>query len=222
MGNDSADKWLSKLPWVLLGRRTAFQQALGCSPGELVLGTNPTVPGDIVGDPGPPLSNAQIKELLEALRQQAAAPPTQTTHNRAQPVYMPDLSRTTHIKLGKPKPLGKQYEGPFEITERLGTSCIRIRVGSYANGDPRYEVQHWSNCRPAAIEQNTGPATRPSRGRPPLNPAAKEFAPATPIVTPSPEPPQQTEHGETPSNVHQRMRPVRNRKKPDRYGYACT
>ena len=71
------------------------------------------------------------------------------------------------IKRAKPGPLGHAYEGPFKIVERQGKSCIKVRVGSYANGEPKYEVQHWANCRPAVISESTQEAQLALPGRKP-------------------------------------------------------
>ena len=69
MGDQHGENWLSALPWVLLGRRTAFQPDLGTCSAELVLGDTPTIPGDLAG------SNLQvdanIPALLERLRAKA-------------------------------------------------------------------------------------------------------------------------------------------------------
>ena len=103
--------WVDRLPWIMLGRRTAYQPALDCSAADLVLGANPTIPGDLIGEPGPPLTKGQTQELLQALQMNAAKPPTQTTHNRTIPENFPDLSKVTHIylKKGKTTPLGPKF-----------------------------------------------------------------------------------------------------------------
>merc|ERR1712219_102200 len=54
MGDEHGSKWMTALPWVLLGRRTAFQPALDATAAELVLGCNPTVPGDFIQPVGRP------------------------------------------------------------------------------------------------------------------------------------------------------------------------
>ena len=55
MGDQYGEKWMDRLPWVLLGRRTTYQPALKATPAEMVLGSNPTIPGDVIGIPGPPM-----------------------------------------------------------------------------------------------------------------------------------------------------------------------
>ena len=143
------------------------------------MGSNPTIPGDLVGEPGPPLTGKQLKDLLHGLRKNASRPPVETTHNREQAVNYPDLSTTSHVyvKKGKVTPLGPKFEGPFEIVERLGKSCVKLRVGVYSSGEDRFEVQHWSNLKPAAMTENEMPATRAKLGRKPLNPKAKDYVP---------------------------------------------
>ena len=85
----------------------------------------------------------------------------------------------THVfvRRGKTTPLGPCFDGPFEIKQRLGTSCVQIRVGSYANGEPRYETQHWNNVKPAVLSENAVATERIALGRRPLNPEAKSFKP---------------------------------------------
>ena len=185
--SDFGDKWMGRLPWVLLGRRTTYQPALDATPAELVLGANPSIPGDIIKEPGPPLAPGQVKQLLEGLRQNAARPPVQTVHNRKAPVNYPDLSKATHVyvRRGKTTLLGPTFDGPFEIIQRLGTSCVKIRVGSFTDSTPREENQHWSNCKVSV--ENATPQDRTPLGRRPLNPQAVEFQPRTSEATPGKE-----------------------------------
>ena len=65
------------------------------------MGSNPTIPGDIVGEPGPPLKGDQLKQLLDTLRQNAAKDPIPMTHNRNPPINYPDLSNVTHVYIKK-------------------------------------------------------------------------------------------------------------------------
>ena len=183
MPDEYGSAWMSRLPWVMLGRRTAYQPQLDATAAEMVFGSNPMVPGDLIGEPGPPISNDQLKNILETLRQNAARDPIPTAHNRVPPINNPDLSQVTHVfvRRGKTATLGRCFDGPFEIIERVGKSCIRLRVGSFANGEPRYELQHWENCRPAHLAEGSTPAEKPKAGRKPLNHKAPEFLPSRPL-----------------------------------------
>ena len=71
MAKEAGEQWMARLPWVLLGRRTAYQPELDATSAELVYGSNPTVPGDIVGDPGSPLTRQQLQLLLQGVKANA-------------------------------------------------------------------------------------------------------------------------------------------------------
>ena len=139
----------------------------------------------------------------------------------------------THVRGRRAKtgPLGHTYEGPYKIEERVSNSCVKLRVGSYVDGRPRFEIQHWENLKPAVLEDNQAPAERPQPGRKPLNPRAEPFVPQEPKQTRAeqqvPQEPEQDD-GELPSkdksessdnNIAQR--PKRNKRRPMRFGGNC-
>ena len=80
MGNVHGDKWISALPWVLLGKRIQVQPDLDVSAAQLVFGKSLSIPGQLLNHPGAPLSNVQTRHLLEQLYKEAARPaiPTST------------------------------------------------------------------------------------------------------------------------------------------------
>ena len=107
------------------------------------------------------------EDLLEQINMKIARKPAQTNHHRQIPVYWPSsAAKAVHlyIRKGKPSPLGPIYEGPFEILEKLEDACLRVRVGTFANGAPRVVTEHWSNCRPATVKAGTPMATRAKLG----------------------------------------------------------
>ena len=170
VADESGENWMEMLPWVLLGRRTAYQQDLEATSAEFVLGANPLIPGDIVGEPGPPLKNDQLKSLLNSLRAQASKTAVQTSSHQEPPVHEPEnLDKVTHVRLKRHKlgPLQHSYEGPFPILERVGRSCIKVQVGLFADGTPRVETHHWENAKPAVLAEDQQPATKKKLGRKP-------------------------------------------------------
>ena len=204
MADTHGSEWMDHLPWVLLGRRTAYQQDLKTTAAELALGINPTLPAGLIGEPGPPLENEGVNELLRGLRAKNDRKAIQTSAHSTENINLPDLSKVTHVlvKKGKHPPLGAQYDRPFPITDRIGDNCIRIKVGATVSGEPRLELQHWNNCRPAVITSHDQEEERPRPGR-----KKKE-----------------TDNSETETNTVQNQeqekvntRPVRERKKPIRY-----
>ena len=224
MGDQHGESWMKYLPWVMLARRTAVQSDIGASPAELALGMNPHLQADLCGEQGPPTTTPQVKNLLEGLRHKAAQPAHQPSHHGTQPTNHPNLDNVTHVlvRKGKPATLGHYFDGPFEIVERLGDSCLRLRVGSYASGEPRFEIQHWSNCRPAHMSCDTPSASRPKPGRK-LNAKAPDFEPDT--TGPPPGHPFPISTGDTagqknaqPGAHSNSGRPKRERRPPVRYG----
>ena len=149
------------------------------------------------------MSGGQLRDLVDDLRMKAARPPVHmSAHGPTHQPYLPDFVNTTHVhvKRGKPIPLGRQYDGPFPIVERLGRSCVKVKVGVTAGGAPRYEVQHWNNLKPAHMSGPTAEAIRPTVGhKPKLLPTTTD----TTVVLNS---------AGAPSTC---SRPVRNRRQPN-------
>ena len=134
------------------------------------MGANPLIPGDMVGEPGPPLESKQLKSLLDSLRAHASKPAIQTSGHQEPPVHEPqELDRVTHVRLKRHKlgPLQHSYEGPFPILERVGKSCIKVQVGLFADGTPRVETHHWENAKPAVLAEDQQPGTKKKLGRKP-------------------------------------------------------
>ena len=123
------------------------------------------LPGDLLGEEWPPEA---LRDILEGLRFKSAQPPKQMTAHGEKQVYMPDSALQAEyvfVKRGKPGNLGKQFDGPFKVEERVGDTCLKIRVGSTAQGDPRFEVHHWNNMKPAIIQETPDLQERPNPGR---------------------------------------------------------
>ena len=108
-----------------------------------------------------------LQDLLTALKENAGRPAVQTAHHRKEEPYMPDeATNATHVLVRRAKPgvLGHTFDGPFPISDRLGSSCLKIQVGTTAAGDPRFENVHWNNCKVAHLTSPTT-AERPRPGR---------------------------------------------------------
>ena len=205
IGDTHGSRWMEVLPWTLLGRHTTFQPDINAAPSDLVFGGSLRIPGDL-------LTNAEsvpIPELLDKIRRNVAKAPVTPVHHQTTPVRLPaNLDSTTHVYVldGKPSPLGPTYQGPFEIVEHLGDSCLKLRVGTLVNGTPRYEVQHWTRCKPA--HGDITPAQRPQRGRKP-SPSLKVMKTPKRVNDLSIRPTPQTPKGITTTRVlRSSMRPI--------------
>ena len=92
MGEAYKDKWYDFLPWVLLMKRASFQQELGASPAMLAFDTNLAIPGDILRDPGDPLSGPELEELVQYMGKHNNKLPVPTSTKPQVEVPEPPLS----------------------------------------------------------------------------------------------------------------------------------
>ena len=207
MGNVHKDKWFQALPWVLLGKRIQYQPHLDASAAQLVLGKSPIIPGQLLGDPGPPLNSTQVRSLLDQLYKLADRPPVQMSGRRIQK----DISHTervTHvyIKVDNPKNLHPKWEGPYPVVTRPSRSTLTVELGKFADGSSRLQTYHWSSAKAAHMRegalvgqrpklgrkpQDNAPQTTPQTSEPDYWPVSTETQPVEqdlPLVGPPPEP----------------------------------
>ena len=69
----SPHDWLSGLPWILLGIRTALKEDLGCCSAELVYGTTLRIPGEFMSQykepvPDPSSFATQLRAAMQAVK----------------------------------------------------------------------------------------------------------------------------------------------------------
>ena len=184
---------MEHLPWIALGRHTAFQPELDASPAELVFGQTLIIPGDMAAfdaNPETP-STSEVRDMLDVLRTAAAKPPVPTSRHskgdRPAPHFPAEAHTATHVFVRRHKSTKQQLQptadGPFPIVRRLGDTRLQIQVGHYASGQPRFEEVHWNRCAVAHTEPQQQDAVRVPLGRKPkqqLNPDATSFIPAKP------------------------------------------
>ena len=174
MGNKHGDKWTTALPWVLLGKRSALQPDLDASASMLAFGRSPDLPGQLLGHPGPPLSNLQTKALLEELYKMDNKPAIQTSAT-VDPIDISFTDKVTHVyvKVDEPKGLNPRFEGPYRIMSRPSRSQVQVRVGSFVDGTPRLVTFNWQSCKPAHMRENAPEGSRPNIGRRPNPPTVQ-------------------------------------------------
>ena len=180
MGNHHGDKWADALPWVLMGKRCAFQPDLGTSASILAFGRSPLLPGQLLGHPGPPLTNDQTKELLEQLYQMENKPGLKTS-STVEPIDVSYTDKATHVyvKVHEPRGLYPRFEGPWPIVSRPSRSQVQVKIGSYANKEPRLAVYSWASCKIAHLRGDAEEAERPQLGRKPKS-ASKQSSKSSP------------------------------------------
>ena len=111
MGNTHGDKWIQALPWVLMGKRIQVQPDLDVSAAQLVFGKAISIPGQVLGHPGAPLSNLQTRALLEELYKISSRPaiPTSTV---VEPLDISHTEKAKHVyvKVDEPTGLSPRFE----------------------------------------------------------------------------------------------------------------
>ena len=100
------------------------------------------------------------------------APPKQTSSKSNNPVEEPPkLVKRVYVKEHGTKGLDAQYRGPFPVISRPTRTTVKVRIGFYANGEERYQVQHWRDLKvEKKRSEDTIEAARPKLGRPKKSP----------------------------------------------------
>ena len=170
MGDQYGKNWMKRLPFTLLGKRISYQPDLDASSAELVLGQAVSIPGALVGDPGPSLDRSEIHKLLNTLHQKAAKPQKPMSRHQNPTTYMPAMLKdATHVyvKLDKTTPLSARYAGPFPVVSRPSKSTVTVKEGTYVSGLPKLNTYSWETCKIAHVRPGQAEGQRPRRGRPP-------------------------------------------------------
>ena len=140
----------------------------------LAFGRSPLIPGQLLGHPGPPLTSLQTKALLEEMYKLESNPALPTSSKQTSlDISHTDDATHVYIKVDEPKGLCPRFEGPFKVISRPSRSQIQVRLGSYANGEPRLATYHWHSCKPAYVRPDFVEGSRPKLGRRP-NPTTTE------------------------------------------------
>ena len=175
---DNAD-WVDKLPWVLLGLRTAPKDDLHASSAELVYGQPLRLPGDFVPDPSEEWSATRQRAQLQADARLFTPVPT-SQHGFARSHVHPGLGQAEFVFVrhdAHRDPLRAPYDGPFRVLES-GDKFFLLDIGGRPDrvSVDRLKPAHLDIDMPVEV------ARPPRRGRPPcpvLNPQAPPFVPAS-------------------------------------------
>ena len=169
--------WLDRLPWVMLGLRSAPKADLDASPAELVLGQPLRVPGEFL-----PQSSAPFPIPVARPASQAACAPVPVHHFSPRSFVPTDLATTRFVFVRHDAhrfPLQPPYDGPFRVLE-AGSKSFILDMGG------RRERVSLDRLKPAHLlaGEEVLPARVPRRGRPP----SKTPVLFSPLVPPDPVP----------------------------------
>lgn len=116
----NTERWIDELPVVMLGIRAAPKEDIGCSPAELVYGTNIQVPGEFFERPRVNLPHSEfLKQLQDVMKTIRAQPPI---HHGRQRTQVPRTLRTSEyvfVRVDAHRgPLELPYTGPHRVLRR--------------------------------------------------------------------------------------------------------
>ena len=133
----------------------------------LALGTNVSIPGNLLRDPGDMLSKPELEDLVKYLSKMDQRPPIPTGAPKEVPVPEPPKSIThVYTKQNNRTGLQPQFCGPFPVVSRPSRTTVKLKVGLDVQGNPRYELRNWRDLKVAHMRPDTQEALRPKRGRP--------------------------------------------------------
>ncbi|GBM09897.1 Retrovirus-related Pol polyprotein from transposon 17.6 [Araneus ventricosus] len=117
---ESTEKWIQKLPTVLLGIRTALKEDIGSSAAELVYGTNLRLPGEFFSSiSGPKFHQEFLTTLREHFRE--VRPKETSDHSGTLFFVHKNLSDASHVFVRQDmvkRTLQQPYDGPFKVLAR--------------------------------------------------------------------------------------------------------
>lgn len=177
--------WVDKLPWVMLGIRTAPKEELQSSSAELVYGQPLRVPGDFVPNTTVPWSaSLQRSTLLDNAR--LFAPVPTSCHGLPQSHIPAGLQTADYVFIRHDAhrgPLRPPYEGPFRVLETGDKHFVVDRGGKPERlSIDRLKPAHLDVARPIDLAQP------PRRGRPPALPPPPAPLPPMPPTSHTPQP----------------------------------
>ena len=169
------NSWMTALPFVLLGIRTAFKEDIGCTTAELVYGSTLRLPGEFfnqskgVQTPDQATYATQLKTAMRCLK---AAPTRQPQHR--QTYVSNELTACTHVFVRHDavrRPLQPPYDGPFLVLKRSPKFYTVDYKGKQTTISlDRLKAAHLDSIPPANTQKSQSTSSSPSFPEPPPPP----------------------------------------------------
>ncbi|GBM81124.1 Retrovirus-related Pol polyprotein from transposon 17.6 [Araneus ventricosus] len=127
---ESTEKWIQKLPTILLGIRTALKEDIGFSAAELVYGTNLRLPGEFFSSiSGPKIHQEFLTTLRGHFRE---VRPKETSDHSGRLFFVhKNLSDASHVFVRQnmvKRTLQLPYDGPFKVLARK-PKFFQLQIG---------------------------------------------------------------------------------------------
>lgn len=168
--------WVDRLPWVLLGLRSAPKEDLNASSAQLVLGQSVRVPGEFL--PSVPGLGPEVVGRFDGGQGRARVFSPVAAHHCLPQSFIPkDLMSAKYVFVrhdAHRSPLMTPYDGPFRVLE-AGAKSFLLEMGTVQD---RVSVDR---LKPAHVFQEDGvELARPARrGRPPRSTLDTDSLPVT-------------------------------------------
>uniref|UniRef100_A0AAV2LK87 Integrase catalytic domain-containing protein n=1 Tax=Knipowitschia caucasica TaxID=637954 RepID=A0AAV2LK87_KNICA len=172
--------WVDKLPWFMLGLRTAPKEDLQSSSAELVYGQALRVPGDFIPDATRPWSATEQRSSLREVAM-GFAPVPRSQHCSPESRMPAGLRSALFVFVRHDAhrgPLRPPHDGPFKVLQH-GDKSLVVDIGGRPEtiSVDRIKPAHVDISRPLVLAQ------APRRGRPPvLCPPGQSGVPSTGTV----------------------------------------
>jgi transposase InsO family protein len=111
--------WLSQLPIIMLGIRSAVKEDIGCSAAQMVFGSSPRLPGNFYKTETQMASEPFLRQLQQTISDCSFVNPK--WHGNSKQQHLKGLDRCHFVHVQCPPihaTLEKHYEGPFKVVAR--------------------------------------------------------------------------------------------------------
>ncbi|XP_063616095.1 uncharacterized protein LOC134789418 [Cydia splendana] len=184
------ETWLTALPLVLLGMRTALKEDLKTSAAELLYGEPLRLPGELVVAPEKTAGSEVMMDFVTRLRNHMKGLRATPAAHHSQPssFVFKDLNIATHVFLRDDsvrRSLQPPYTGPYLVKQRQGkTLTIDINGREATVSIDRVKPAHIDSSEPSQTSVLPLPAAAPA---PDASPATVPI-PGPTIHSPTPDP----------------------------------
>ncbi|XP_077359637.1 uncharacterized protein LOC144005384 [Festucalex cinctus] len=130
----SDGNWVDKLPWIMLGLRTAPKEDLQCSSAELVYGQVLRVPGDFIPDASTPWPAPRPGPPVDAGGAFRPVPTSQ--HGTPVARVPPNLQSAEFVFIRHDAhrgPLSPPYDGPFRVLQHVIPESPPVGARDYSD-----------------------------------------------------------------------------------------
>lgn len=153
--------WLSALPLVLLGMRSAFKEDIQASVAELLYGETLSLPGELLVSPGATGHEEPSDFVVHLRRHMAKLRPTPTSHHtKPTPFIFKDLATATHVMLRDDtvrRSMQPPYSGPHKVLSRAEDGkTLSIEVKG------KHLTVSVDRLKPAFVENTSSPVPAPA------------------------------------------------------------